>query len=160
MSSTSGAPDHLVVNAWLGSLGRRAGLALTLDAEGVCAIGHASQLDCAIEVPDGAGTVYLRVPLMPWREGREHPQLAAWCLSEHFLGLATGGASFAIDRAEGELVLWLARPLAALDEQAFAAMVVGFLDNAAACRERLEAACREPGAARASHGLDTPTEMA
>jgi len=103
--------------------------------------------------------VYLRVPLMPWREG-EHPQLAAWCLSEHFLGLATGGASFAIDRDEGELVLWLSRPLAALDEQSFAAMVAGFLDQAAACQERLEAACRDPRAAQASPGVDTLTELA
>lgn len=159
MSSTSGAPDHLLVNAWLAALGRRAGLALKLDADGVCAIGHASQLDCALEVPDGAGTVYLRVPLMPWRDG-EHPHLAAWCLSEHFLGLATGGASFAIDRDEGELVLWLSRPLAALDEQAFAALVVGFLDQAATCRERLEGACRDPGSAQAPRGIETLTERA
>ena len=65
-----------------------------------------------------------------------------------------------IDRAEGELALWLSHPLAALDEQAFAALVVGFLDHAAAARERLEAACRDPGAAQASQDVDTLTDMA
>lgn len=159
MRPLSGSPDHRLVNAWLASMGRRAGLSLQLDDEGLCAIGHTSQLDCAIEVPDGAGTVFLRAPLMPWRDG-EYPQLAAWCLSEHFLGLATGGASFAIDRAEGELVLWLSRPLAALDESSFAALVLGFLDNAAECRERLDAACRAPGAAPSSPGGRTLNELA
>jgi len=145
MSLSDGSEERLLVNQWLEALGRDAGLSLRLDAQGLCAIGHVAQLDCAIEVPEGAGTLYLWAPLMPWHEGA-HPGLADHCLSAHFLGLHTQGASFAIDREAGELVLWLARPLSSLDAARFAQLLVAFFETAADWRQRLEAFCREAAA--------------
>jgi len=47
--------DRVVINGWLKRVGKRVGLALSLDADGVCSIGHEDGLDCAVEVPeDGA----------------------------------------------------------------------------------------------------------
>jgi hypothetical protein len=87
---------------------------------------------------------------MPWRP--DHPaRLAERLLTEHFLGMRTNGASFAIDPHEGELVLWKACALSTLDEHSFALLVASFLQSASRWRDELEAAPRtadhaaEPG---------------
>ncbi len=128
-----------LVNEWLAALGRATGLRLRLDEEGVCGIGHASGVDCAIEVPEGGDSLYLRAPLMPW-PGRHPLRMAERCLEAQFLGLATQGASFAIDPRDSELVLWQCVPLAVLDGDALARRVTGFLELAARWREDLLAA--------------------
>ena len=56
----------------------------------------------------------------------------------HFLGLKTGGASFAIDTEERELVMWMSRRLAALDSTSFATMLAEFLEYAAWWKDRLQ----------------------
>lgn len=141
MATHAGSQEQQTVNRWLLALGRATGLRLQLSEQGLCAIGHASGVDCAIEVPGGADVVYLRTPLRDWHDN-EVPGLAEFCLSEHFLGLRTQGASFAIDRDEAELVLWLSRPLSALDEASFGHWLVQFLDAAVHCRQQLDAFCR------------------
>ena len=125
-----------LVNEWLAALGARAGLALKLDEEGVCGVGHVSGMDCAIEVPDGGRSLYLRSPLASWPP-RQPQRIAECCLQAQFLGLETDGASFAIDPRDGELVLWQCVPLAALDQDAMASLVVGFIEAAARWRESL-----------------------
>ncbi|TFZ01506.1 type III secretion system chaperone [Ramlibacter rhizophilus] len=127
--------DQQRVDRWLRALGQKAGLPLALDAQGVCAVGHASGLACAVEV--GAGEVFFRVPLMDWEPGHS-ASLAEFCLGEHFLGLATSGASFAIDRDEAELVLWRSMPLVVLDEASFAAALMDLLEAASHWREQLQ----------------------
>lgn len=124
------------VNKWLAALGARAGLSLRLDDEGVCGVGHVSGIDCAIEVPDGGGSIYLRAPLMPWPP-HQAQRIAEHCLEAQFLGLGTDGASFSIDPRDGDLVLWKAVPLAILDEQALATLVVNFLETAVRWRDDL-----------------------
>jgi len=128
-----------LVNTWLAALGARAGLALRLDEEGVCGVGHVSGMDCAIEVPDGGSSVYLRAPLMAWPP-RQARRIAEHCLEAQFLGLETDGASFAIDPRDSELVLWKSVPVATLDEAALASLVVGFIEAAARWRESLRRA--------------------
>jgi len=140
MPATQLSEEHVQVNHWLKALGLRTGLSLQLDADGVCAVGHTSRIDCALEVPEGCGIVYLRAPLIRWESGATG--LAERCLSEHFLGMRTGGASFAIDRSEGELVLWQSRHLATLEEQSFALLIVDFLEMAAHWKEELEVSRR------------------
>lgn len=142
MTSSQDNPDRVLVNHWLQGIGAKTGLALALDDHGVCAVGHASGIDCALEIPDGEARVYMRAPLMPWRMG-EHPLVAEACLAEHFMGMRTSGASFAIDTEEGELVLWKSWALVALDEDRFGQLVVGFLETAAAWRAELEEICRK-----------------
>lgn len=125
-----------LVNEWLAALGAKAGLALRLDEEGVCGVGHVSGMDCAIEVPDGGSSVYLRAPLASWPP-RHALRIAEYCLETQFLGLETDGASFAIDPRDGELVLWKCVPLAVLNEETLASLVVGFIEAAAGWRESL-----------------------
>ncbi len=130
------ADAQALVNGWLAALGAKAGLALRLDEEGVCGVGHVSGMDCAIEVPDGGNSLYLRAPLVSWPP-RQAQRIAEYCLQAQFLGLETDGASFAIDPRDGELVLWKCVPLAVLDEESMATLVVAFIEAAARWRESL-----------------------
>lgn len=130
------ANAQMLVNQWLAALGARAGLALRLDEEGVCGVGHVSGLDCAIEVPEGGDGVYLRTALMPWPP-RQPQRIAEHCLEAQFMGLGTDGASFSIDPRDGDLVLWKAVPVAVLDATALEHLVVSFVDAAAQWRDDL-----------------------
>lgn len=130
------ADARALVDEWLAALGARAGLALRLDEEGVCGVGHVSGMDCAIEVPDAGGSVYLRAPLLAW-PARQALRIAGRCLEAQFMGLGMDGASFAIDPVDGELVLWQAVRVSDLDEDALARLVVGFIEAAARWREDL-----------------------
>lgn len=126
-----------LVSQWLARLGAAAGLSLRLDEDGVCGIGHASGIDCAIEVPEEGGSVYLRAPLIDWPPG--HPgRTAEFCLEAQFLGLGTDGASLAIDPRERELVLWMAVPVSTLDAGAMESLVVRFLETAVRWRDEIE----------------------
>lgn len=125
--------DRQLVAGWLAVLRGGAAEGLRLRDEGVCAVGHVSGLDCAVEAP-GDGSVYLRTPLMPWRAGADG-DLAERCLALHFLGLQTDGACFAIDRDEAALVLWTAWPLSTLDGPAFIGRMAAFMETAARWRD-------------------------
>lgn len=122
------------VNGWLETLGAATGLALALDEQGVCAVGHASGIDCALEVPADGDTIYLRAPLCHWSP-QNPARVAEFCLEAHFLGLETDGASFSIDPYDRELTLWKSLPIATLDGDALAARIVRFLETAAHWRD-------------------------
>jgi len=123
------ANETHIVNSWLGDLAHQIDTPLMLNEYNVCAIGHVSGIDCIIEAPATHGLVLLRAALLPWP--RPEAQAAERFLELHFLGLKTGGASFAIDAEERELVLWMSRRLAALDSNSFSSMVAEFLEQAA-----------------------------
>ena len=131
----AGAEDRALVNHWLHYLGQQSRVHLHLDHDGICTIGHASGLDCAVEVP-GNGSVYLRVAMFPW-EPEDNPDLAERCLLASFIGIETGGAAFGVDPMDAELVLWQERPLSCLDDAGFARMVTRLLDNAVRLRRDL-----------------------
>lgn len=133
--------DRSIVDSWLRSLGRILGWPLSLNVQGVCTIGHASGLECAVEVPDEGGCVVLRAPLMAWYPER-HQALAAHCLKQQYLGLRTQGASFGIDEEDAELSLWQVMPVAGLDEAGFQGLVARFLDQAAYWQDELEVFCQ------------------
>ena len=147
------------VDRWLARMGEQAGFHLQLDSEGVCAIGHSSGVDGAIELAEARREVFLRVPLMPWPPARPEV-LAAQCLQAHFLGIDTGGGSFAIDPAGPELVLWMSRPLDGLGAQAFATWVVQFLEAAGRWREVLLALDTQAGGAAEAREFDAPIPAA
>jgi len=128
--------QHAQVNRWLRRLGELAGFAPELDAEGLCAIGHRSGLECAIEVFGPHGEVVVRVPLMPWPPARPEA-VASQCLQAHFLGIDTVGASFAIDPAGAELVLWKSAPLDSLDAERFPAWLDELFEAALRWRDAL-----------------------
>lgn len=139
--------DRSIVDSWLRSLGRILGWPLSLNVQGVCTIGHASGIECAVEVPDEGGCVVLRAPLMAWYPER-HLELAVHCLKLQYLGLRTQGAVFGIDEEDSELSLWQVVPVAALDEAGFQGLVARFLDQAEYWQEALEVFCQEaPGEA-------------
>ena len=138
MASADHGNDTAVVNHWLEYLGRQTRLALRLDDEGVCAIGHQSGLDCVVEAP-GNGSVYLRVGILPW-EPEAHPGRAERCLIAQFMGRETHGASFGVDPVDGQLVLWQERPLSCLDEKSFSHLIVQILECAVHWRSAIPAA--------------------
>ncbi|HVZ42972.1 MAG TPA: type III secretion system chaperone [Ramlibacter sp.] len=138
---TSHGNDATVVNQWLDAFGRRTGLALRLDDEGVCSIGHACGLDCVIESP-GNGSVYLSVAILPW-EPEAHPDLAERCLVAQFMGRGTHGASFGVDPIDAQLVVWQERPIVTLDAAGFAHAVMQLLETAVHWRSGLPAAEEE-----------------
>lgn len=155
--------DRSIVDSWLRSLGRILGWPLNLDAQGVCTIGHASGVECAIEVPDEGNCVVLRVPLMAWYPER-HLALAVHCLRQQYLGLRTQGAAFGIDEEDAELSLWQAVPLAGLDEAGFHGLVARFLDQAEYWLDELEAFCQgvpgEEASGHSQHAAVPPTPAA
>lgn len=129
--------DRTLVNGWLRQLGTQARMSLQLDDQGLCGIGHASGVDCVVEVPDRSGRLYLWSPLLPWPG--LHPQLIAErCLGAHFLGAQTGGASFALHPSGTELMFWQIHPIASLDESRFATAVIEFIQQAAQWRDNLQ----------------------
>lgn len=128
--------ERALVNTWLGRLGEAAHLDLQLDDHGICGIGHTTGIDCVVELPHRADVVYLRAALLPW-PGLHPELLTEHCLRGHFLGLQTGGASFAIDPAGEDLMLWRAQPVAALDEHRFCLAVLDFIEQAVRWRDEL-----------------------
>jgi hypothetical protein len=137
MMSTSEANEPQVrVNAWLRGLGARTGLDLHLSLDGVCAIGHISGLECVIEVPPDGGQVWLRLPILQW--AGQSPELAVHCLQQNLLGIGAEAASLALDTTAGELLLWLVRPLDALDEDRLGLLILDLFACAQECREGLE----------------------
>ncbi|HSW16231.1 MAG TPA: CesT family type III secretion system chaperone [Ramlibacter sp.] len=155
MTESGITEDHVLVNHWLRGLNAKTGLHLRLNDQGVCAVGHASGLDCAIEVPDGRGVAYLRIPLMPWAGSPS--TLAEYCLTEHFMGINTEGAAFAIDREERELVLWTARRLSSMDEQRLGRLLVELFDTAVRWKVQLEEFCRGQTADTGAHDAREPS---
>jgi len=151
MSAHEPCEEHVLVNGWLGELSLRTGLSLRLDTDGVCGIGHASGLDCAVEVPAGSGRMVLRIPLMAVPQAT--PELWEHCMVENFLGVGPECATLAIDPAERELVLWGLRSLDTLDANRFADWLVAMLETAQASRADLERFNREPHAAVASRDV-------
>lgn len=129
------ANETHIVNSWLADLSHQIGVPLVLNEEKVCAIGHVSGLDCIVEAPEAQGLILLRAALMPWPP--QTPISAEQLLTDCFLGLKTGGAAFAIDAEERELVMWMSRRLAALDADSFMVLIAEFLDHATNWRDAL-----------------------
>lgn len=144
MSFSDSSDEHDVVNNWLRILGARVQVSLQLDQDGLCAIGHLSGIDCALEVPEGCGKVFLRAPLLSLDQCGE--ATLRFCLAQHLLGINTAGAVFAIDQKEDAIVLWQTRDLAGLDLESFAMMVVEFFEAADHWRYELDALQRPPEA--------------
>ena len=138
--------DRALVNEWLAYLGGLTRLPFHLDDDGMCTIGHASGLDCAVEVP-GDGSLYLRVGILRW-EPETYPDMAERCLVAQFMGRETHGASFGVDPVDGQLVLWQERPLGSLDEKSFCLLVARLLESAA--RWRTDNPAAEEAADRAA----------
>lgn len=136
MSEFDPLEDRALVSLWLRRLGQGANLSLELNEEGVCGVGHVNGIDCAIEVPGEGGTVYLRAPLAPWPPVQA-TQVCERFLTASFFGMGTGGASFAIDPRDCELILWQAIPLATLDEASFGEWLLGFIRMAAHWRDQV-----------------------
>jgi len=133
MSNTT--PARAIVDAWLRQPDIARNVDLCLDEDGVCVIGHASGIDCVVEVPLDQPTLYLSAPLLPLAALDDG--LLRACMSAHLLGRATGGATFAIDLDDDQLVLWRANPIAALDGPGFVAGLVEFFTLASQWRARL-----------------------
>ncbi len=128
--------EHDVVNFWLRTLGDRVRLAIKLDDNGLCAIGNLSGIDCALEVPQDCGKIYLRAPLLALDQCSE--AVLRFCLSRHFMGIQSAGAIFAIDEKDSAMVLWMARDLTSLDLESFALMLVDFFEAAEHWKYELE----------------------
>ncbi len=158
MHPSSPSEARARVDAWLDRLGRRSGLHLQLNEDGVCAIGHASGLDLVVQVPPAQGLVLLGVALLEL-EALRHAGLARECLARQAAALVAGGGSlggcvFALDPQTDELLLLRALPVDALDADRFQALVVDTLDTAERwAREfrQFDAAAPAPDAAPAWH---------
>jgi hypothetical protein len=148
MNERAISDDRKRVNAWLHQSAIRSHLEIELNDEGLCAIGHASGIDCALELPEGSGKLYLRAPLLSLH------QVSATslrkCLAEHLLGVRTGGAIFSIDEQEDCLLLWQDASIAQLDAQSFAQWLVDFLRTASFWQEQLLTLPAAPASAAAA----------
>ena len=127
------------VGALLRHLGQKAGVELDLDSEGVCAVTYGETVTCVIEVPAHADTLYLSSTMLslPHLDESRLASLFRRLLALDFLALDTGGAIFALDERNREIVLWYSSPVERLDAVAFENVFGAFLETAVAWSAKL-----------------------
>jgi len=110
------------LDALLVELGRRLGVeSLGLDEHGVCRLVFDKKLVVDLEPTDDRKHLHVTavVGVVPPDAG---PQFFRKLLAASFVGQETGGAAFAVDELNGEIVLWQRVALDALD-------IVGFTQD-------------------------------
>lgn len=119
---------------------RKAGLgALALDNKGVCRLSFDDTLIVDLEHDDGAGVLHIYATVGPIpAEGKE--EVYASLLSANLFGAETGGATLAIDRPRGEIVLCRAVDPEHLDPTAFENTLQAFVNALEQQRESLNSA--------------------
>jgi len=120
-----------IIRDCLAELGAQSGLALDLDADGACAIAFQGGTTCVVEVADGTGLMLLHAEVVLLAD-ENRAQLLEEAMALNLYGLATEGATLALDRPSDAIVLWFARPAAGLDGDGFAALLASFDGRAAA----------------------------
>jgi len=125
-----------IVRDCLAELGAQSGLALDLDADGVCAIAFQGGTTCVVEAADDSGLMLLHAEVVRPADG-SRARLLEEAMALNLYGLATEGATLALDRPSDAIVLWFARPAAGLDGDGFAALLASFIETVERLRERL-----------------------
>jgi hypothetical protein len=119
------------VRNWLGELSELGGLGrLTLNENGIGTFAYGEDLTVSVIVPADSELVQLLAPLVsPPQENRE--TYFAKLLQLNFLTLETNGATFALDKETGEVVLCYSQPIGALDlSQGFRNLLGSFIEAA------------------------------
>lgn len=125
----------------LGELGRRTGLgALTLDGNGVCALGFGEKLTLHLFAEDGAERALLYVPLGPLPAERR-AELQQAMLEANLRDDLPG--ALALDHRTGEAMLACRHPLEEIDGAAFEQLLERLI--AAGLSWRAELASTGPG---------------
>lgn len=108
-----------------------AGQPFAIDAKGVCELAFAQGVRVVVEPVPGEAQAQLWAVLgrLPPAHARE--ALLTKLLEGNLFGLATGGATLALDRAREEILLCRGFVPEALDAAGFAALLEGFADMAA-----------------------------
>lgn len=130
----------MTVNDLLAEFGRKAGLGvLALDDKGLCRLSFDDTLIVDLEEDEGAGVlhIYATVGAIP-AAGKE--MVYATLLSANLFGTETGGATLAIDRLRGEIVLCRSVQPDHLDPTAFEGILESFVNTLEQQRENLNSA--------------------
>ena len=89
----------------LEEVGARTGVSgLRLDDSGLCGLSYSDDLEVVLECPEGSPVLYLYAPLVSLPD-RDAEELFRKILKANFLGLETGGASFAIHDRYNSIML-------------------------------------------------------
>ena len=115
---------------WLARLGEILGMqGLALDAHGSCAFTIDDSVDIVIEASAGDDMLYLYAPML--RLGPNEPEsLYEDLLKRNYPGRESGGAVFAINQRDAQIVLCLSCPLDMLDETGFFVLMKDFIETA------------------------------
>jgi hypothetical protein len=105
----------------------QAGRPFALDRNGVCRLGFHKGRELVVEPVEGSDKVHLYAALAPL-PARNSATVYGKLLAANLFGEATGDAWFAIDPATEEIVLNRSFTTTHLDEEAFTALVTGFMD--------------------------------
>ena len=128
------------VRNWLREISQVAGLGpLTLNENGVGTFSYGEDLTVSIIVPADSELVQLLAPLVT-RPDENRENYFARLLELNFLTLETNGATFALDKESGEVVLCYSQPVAALESQGFQNLLGGFIETAEKWSGRLGSA--------------------
>ena len=103
-----------LVGGWVHTLGEVVKTPLTLQDDGVCAIGYGQGRVCAIEVPEDDGPIVIHAPLLALA-GRSRESIYAKALALNLYGSGTAGCTIALDERNDQLVLCVSRTAASLD---------------------------------------------
>ena len=110
--------------------------ALTLDETGICAFHYKDEMLVALEMPDDSALAFvysgvMEVPAMDKQAFYE----AALALNSY--GIATKGATLALDKQKGLLFLYQTLRVESLDDTAFGNVMANFLESVGEVREEL-----------------------
>ncbi len=117
------------INNMLREISYKIGLGLpTLDGNGVCAMRYDDKFNFVIEVPDCSDHIFFYSPLVAQQEN--DAQVYKKLLQYNFLCMDTEGATLAIDKENGDIVLCRTRVMGTLDALRLESIINEFLTTA------------------------------
>lgn len=128
--------EQETVQRFLGELGSRLGIRLTLDEDGACAMTYGGGERVTAVAADGTGCVILHAPVAPLpASGRE--AFYERVLKLNLMGAETGGCVLGLDEGGAAIVLAHVQSLHELDARGFENLLANFVERADRTRSLL-----------------------
>jgi hypothetical protein len=150
--------EQETVQRFLGELGSRLGIRLTLDEDGACAMTYGGGEQVTVVAADGTGCVILHAPVAPL-PASEREAFYERVLKLNLMGAETGGCVIGLDEVDAAIVLAHVQSLRELDARGFENLLANFVERA----DRTRSLLADPGAAAIGRerrmAADEPTFM-
>lgn len=114
------------INAWLKELASLSGIdELSLNDEGVAAVRFGDKANLIVELPEHDDIVHIYCPICEVPQN-DQEKLYRYLLEQNMFGLATCGASFAVDKGTERVILCYSQPISGTDITQFVNIMGNF----------------------------------